>query len=483
MGVKLLIMCTIKNIKGFSLLELAIVLTIVAIIVSISVPGLNSQLSTQEIANTKQRLETISKSLETYRTLYGKYPCPSLPNLAANDSNYGVATSNCYSACPASLSCVTNPVNASLMSMAQGSVPFKTLGLPEAISIDGYKSKFTYAVDARFTQDENNCEVNGELIVSDYNNNTISNKAAFVLVSHGSDQKGARTPESGVITNVCDASAKDGANCDNNTTFRASEITKSNTSTSYYDDLITYNTNSKFTSCPAGLTNCQVWLDAADKCSITTNTGGVHRLMDKSPSGLHAVQNDSFYRPDYPGPKKNGISTIQFLPGTIDSLYVTGASGITEGPYTLVTVFATQTVNYSTNFNVITDSPSYAWVANDRSHGLVGTDFRSYNWTPGSIYYNNGGLGFKDYKAHVAISTVGTISNTLLYIDGLQVGSFAGTQSDFNWKNTIIIGSFPDNGPSDYDFLEYLYINKELTTAERKSLEQYLSKKWGILLN
>jgi prepilin-type N-terminal cleavage/methylation domain-containing protein len=473
--------------KGFSLVELAIVMTIIAVILGMSASGLKSQLGNSEVYSTQQRIDAVKVALENYRTQYGKYPCPSYPNARSeNTANYGIAVANCYStgslACPTSgslvLNCTNNSVNNNLKDMAQGAVPFVTLGLPRELSQDAFGINFTYAVDARFTQDENRCETHGNLTVRDYGGNDMSTRATYVVTSHGSDTKGGYAADRGAIPIACDASARDGENCNNDRIFRIAAITKSNVNTNYYDDIATYGVNANYKSCPAGLVNCQVWLDASDKCTILTNVGGVHQLLDKSINGRHAVQNDSFYRPDYPGPKRNGISTIQFIPWNLDSLYVNAASSLTDGPYTLVTVFATQTLNYSTNFNVITDFPSYAWVANDRSHGLVGTQFRSYNWTPGNIYSSS--LGYNDNRPHIAISTVGPTSNTLLFIDGIQAGSLSGTQSDFWWKTTIIIGSFPDNGPADYDFLEYLYFDKELTTTERKSLEQYLARKWGV---
>ncbi len=477
MGVKFLSM---RKMNSFSLLELAIVLTVVAVMVAISTSGLNSQISAQEIITTKQNISIIQKALENYRNLYGKYPCPSLTTMASSHANYGNAETNCYSACPAGLSCVAHPVNGALYTMAQGSVPFKTLGIPESASIDGWKSKITYAVDARFTQSENNCEVNGVLIISDYNGNTITDKAVITLISHGLDQKGASQPNSGAVGIGCDVAAKDGANCDNNTAYKMSDITKSNVNTSYYDDIISYVTNSKYKSCPAGLKNCQVWLDAADKCTITTNTGGVEQLNDKSPNGWHATQSFSSNRPDYPGPKQNGINTIQFNPSNSDALYVSSPT-LSDGPFTIVTVFASQTLNWNTCFNIVTDGASYWAGAYDRSMGFENGSLRYYYWTTGVIVSSINTLN--DYRPHIAIGSVGTTSGGQLFIDGTSYGSLSGTQSDFNWRTTVIIGSHHSLQVADYDLLEYLYLNKELTSAERKSLEQYLAAKWGVRLN
>lgn len=462
--------------KGFSLIELSVVLTLIALIMSMAVSGLRVQLSSTEITSTQQKLDALKIALENYRTQFGKYPCPAPANLLSSNANYGIASTDCFSTCPAGMQCVANAVNGSLQNMAQGSIPFKSLNISQELSIDSWGNKLTYAVDARFTQDQNRCEMNGNLTMLDYGSNTISNKATYVIVSHGDNSKGAYAPDPGFIPLACDAAAKDGENCNNNMSFRSAEINKSNANTAFYDDVVTFGINANTQYCPAGLTNCQVWFDASDKCSIITNTGGVHRILDKSSSASFAEQTNSGNRPDYSATKLNDRNFITFVSGNTDALYSSIGASLVITPFSFVTVFAT---SGNASLNMITDGASYSASSYDRGHGLVGSgSVRSYVWplanidSPSSVY-NNG-------LPHIAITTVGPTMTHNLFVDGVLRGTTAGTQSNFNWANTLILGSHQGFGQGNHNLMEYIYFNKELTDGERKALELYLARKWGI---
>ncbi len=486
--------------QAFTLIELAIVIAVISVILSISVSGLRSQSGASDIYSTTQKIDAIKTALETYRDQYGRYPCPSPANVDSSNANYGVAATDCFAACPSGLTCINNAANATLKDDAQGSVPFKTLGIAQELTKDSWDMKMTYAVDSRFTQDQNNCEGKGNLVVIDYSGNTVSNAVVYTVISHGSDNKGAYTLDKGTQPAACDAAANDGANCDNNNTFRSSNITKSNTNTSYYDDLIGFNTNSKFKTCPAGLTNCQAWFDASDKCTIQTNLGGVENLYDKSYfSNFVANQGNFTNRPDYPSATKtNGKNSITFVAGNSDALYASVTTQLALSNYTFVTVFRTSSTN--SMFNVIANaaSPGAGWW--ERFHGLPpsgsGTPVTTFNGQFKSYIYSsagqrdinsNGTTTYNDGRAHVAISTVGGTGGYRLYIDGTQqTNTFVNSSSDNSGSNYFIILGL-HNGyagtTAGYEFLEYLYLNKELTSTERKSLELYMSNKWGILLN
>lgn len=467
--------------SAFSLLELAIVLTIIGVVVTLSVSGLQSQLDSSEIASTKQRLDTIKLAIENYRTQFEKYPCPALPNLASSDPSYGDSVPDCYTTCPAGLNCVANSTNGALLDMAQGSIPFKTLGIAPELTIDSWGNKITYAIDARFTQDLNRCETDGLINIQDYSNNSVTSKAMYALVSHGIDKKGAYSPESGTITMACDGSAKDGANCDNNTTFRISDISTSNTNTAYYDDVMLFSSNAKALYCPAGLSGCQIWYDASDKCSIITNTGGVHSIRNKaSLTGLYpATQTTSGNRPDYSTTRINNRNFITFNPANIDALYASVTGILSDGPYSIVTVFASPASASTTTFNVLADSASFSATTFDRSHGLTTGFFRSYNHTAGGAQFITSTGTFNNGFPRIAVTTVGA-GGSKSFVDGVSIGTQLGTASSRTAETTLIIGSHTNLGAANYNLLEYLYFNKELTDDERKTLQVYLAQKWGL---
>ncbi len=465
--------------RAFSLLEMAVVLTIVGVMVTISISGLKSQLDSSEISSTKQRLAAVKLAIENYRIQFEKYPCPALPNLASSSASYGDAVTDCYTTCPAGLNCVANATNSTLQDMAQGSIPFKTLGIAPELTLDPWGNKITYAIDARFTQDLNRCETDGLINIQDYSNNSVTSKAMYILVSHGLDQKGAYAPDSGTIPDSCDAAAKDGANCDNNTTFRISEASLSNTNTAYYDDIVLFNPNTKALYCPAGLSGCQIWYDASDKCSIINNTGGVHSIRNKaSLTGLYpATQTTSGNRPDYSTAKINNRNYITFVPANTDALYASASGVLSDGPYSIVTVFASSAS--TTTFNVLADSATYSATTYDRSHGLTTGFVRSYNHTAGGAQYITSTATFNNGFPHVAITTVGT-NGSETFVDGASIGTQGGTASSRTGETTLIIGSHTNLGAANYNLLEYIYFNKELTDDERKALQVYLAQKWGL---
>ncbi len=464
--------------SGFNLVELSVVLLVIGALIAVSTSGLKVQFQSSKTNSTQTQLEAIKTALENYRAQYGKYPCPSPANIASSNASYGVAATDCFTTCPSGITCNNSTVNNTLIDIAQGSVPFKTLGIVQELTVDSWGTKITYAVDSRFTQDMNRCEADGNITIQDYSNNSVSSKATYALISHGLGKKGGYSPESGALVASCDTSAKDGENCNNDRIFRTSAASLSNSNTLYYDDAIVFNTNNVSLYCPAGLTGCQVWYDASDKCTIIPNTGGVHRILNKTSSSFHAEQTSSSTRPDYSTNKLNNKNYITFNSANSDALYANVAGALSEGPYTIVTVFSTTSTN--STFNVITDSASFSALVFDRSHGVTGTFFRSYNQAAAGTQYITSTGAFNNGKPHVAINTVGTTGGSKLFIDGVSIGTQAGTASVRTSETTIILGSHTNLGAAGYDMMEYLYFNKELTDTERKVLEVYLAQKWGI---
>lgn len=67
-----------SNVGGFSLLEIAIVLVIVSILLSIVVVPLSSQMEQQRTAATNKQLEAIKEALIGFAIANGRLPCPAI---------------------------------------------------------------------------------------------------------------------------------------------------------------------------------------------------------------------------------------------------------------------------------------------------------------------------------------------------------------------------------------------------------------------
>lgn len=114
-----------KNDQGFSLLELAIVLSIFGIIAGMSAPLLYHRSVASKIEISKNHHEQIMIALASFVLRYSRLPCPCL-----SPQDEGIA-----------------PLTCDHVSGAYGLVPYATLGLPSSLGLDGFKTPIRYAVD------------------------------------------------------------------------------------------------------------------------------------------------------------------------------------------------------------------------------------------------------------------------------------------------------------------------------------------------
>lgn len=150
---------------GFSLIELAIVLVVVALLMGGLLMPLTMQIEQQKIKETNKAMEEIKEALIGYAIVNNRLPCPDTdldglenppaPTVAPNTPVAGQTTQTF--SCPA----------------VEGGVPYQTLGVSRE---DGWNNRFRYRVTPEFTQ---------RTIVIDNTTGNVLSSTAFTLSTPG----------------------------------------------------------------------------------------------------------------------------------------------------------------------------------------------------------------------------------------------------------------------------------------------------------
>jgi prepilin-type N-terminal cleavage/methylation domain-containing protein len=171
---------------GFTLVEMAMVLAIVALLMAGLLPSLSSQVEQQRRAETRKQIDVIQQALMGFAVINGRLPCPSTTTDPA-DTNYGAEDATCTSA-PTS----------------EGYLPWKTLGVPE---IDAWGSKrndsgaqwlgyWRYRVNRNFAVPfsmTTNPDTADKLVVKDLSGNLLTSateRPVAIVFSTGPDLTG-----------------------------------------------------------------------------------------------------------------------------------------------------------------------------------------------------------------------------------------------------------------------------------------------------
>ncbi len=144
-----------RRASGFTLLELSIVLTIIAVMLGGAVAMFTAYSAKTTREDTDQRMRIVENALLNYRRANNRIPCPADITLATSVANFGIEAATagtCTGGTPAA--------NFSSGNSVAGGVPTKTLQLPDEYAFDSWGRRIMYAVDKRFTAN-NGFIVNG----------------------------------------------------------------------------------------------------------------------------------------------------------------------------------------------------------------------------------------------------------------------------------------------------------------------------------
>ncbi len=217
--------------RGFTLVELAMVLMIVGLLLGGLIVPLSAQMEQRRATETQKTLEEIKEALTGYAVINGQLPCPADPATPTGSAGAGIA--NC--------------------AFTSGVLPWATLG---TIEMDGWGNRFTYRVDANYTDAVGTtfncapvvtpsqssfalCTTGSFTVLSAAAGGTnVAIQVPAIVISHGKNSAGAYTQSGSQIPasgNADEAENSDG-DADNNYV--------SHTATPAFDDLVVWMSNS-----------------------------------------------------------------------------------------------------------------------------------------------------------------------------------------------------------------------------------------------
>ena len=247
------------NHGGFTLLEMAAVLTIIAVIIAGTISMGSSMVASAKLVNTNNKLDAIETALMAYRLANDRLPCPADPTVVEEGAGYGYEAGTAGTCTASNISSYTIPKTstdyAALgITATEGAVPVKTLSLPDEYQFDGWGRRFAYGVAAPMTG--TNAFVNyglyancGAISVKNAGGNNRTQVADYVLLSYGPNGHGGHL-KSGTRYFMKSDNAAEQTNCHCNTSadtgYAATYVqqdptqTSSADSLSVFDDIVRY---------------------------------------------------------------------------------------------------------------------------------------------------------------------------------------------------------------------------------------------------
>jgi hypothetical protein len=223
---------------------------------------------------------------------------------------------------------------------------------------------------------------------------------------------------------------------------------------------------------PTFFSNCTLWLDAADRSTVSAAGTSVTQWRDKSGSGNHASVVGTIRYTAVIG----GLPAMNY-PGTAPN-YLTGTL-INNG--TTMTSFAVFQMN----------SASYT---SARVLSLAKTATSDFNNTLYTAAISRSGSSFLSYRASsprgsiaatfgtaVQNATVFTGASNTYYQNG-TAGTTVASSGSFGYSNYEVGGSFGEESLVPYSgcVCEVIHYTSALDTTQRQQVEGYLAWKWGI---
>lgn len=291
--------------RGFTLLEMAVVIAIIAVVATFGIDIGRSAVRGSERITTQQRLVVIKQALDAYADRNGYYPCPASPSALPSAATFGIEqrTSNLTSTGAACETSGTDIVSVG-SAIYIGMIPFRTLGLNDNYAADAWGSEFTYAISSNQIYGVGSIASSGSagsirinsgtraspVVLTTMANGNSNTSASYVVVSHGRNLRGAYAMNGTGIPVACGSSTTliDVENCDRaNVFFYDSEYNEGTQASTQFDDMVVWGSKMLIrnpsvappTACPAG--SCQPWCAPCEAARTSVTPSANTRLCAK----------------------------------------------------------------------------------------------------------------------------------------------------------------------------------------------------------
>lgn len=221
--------------KGYTLLEMAIVLAVAGTLLVTAMLAYKVYLTRKTLTQTETSTSMVIDALGNYLIQHGRYPCPARYDVVRGSANYGIE-GNCNDTSVAVGTCASgicveesersdvdidpDPLVTTLITprVRRGAVPFRTLGLPEEFAQDGYGMRLHYVLTEILADASTYQKANGGISIIDNQSTpesiiTPPATAHYLVFSSGPDKAGAYTANGGRMSIPCPAGTADAENC------------------------------------------------------------------------------------------------------------------------------------------------------------------------------------------------------------------------------------------------------------------------------
>jgi type II secretory pathway pseudopilin PulG len=230
------------SIGGYSLISMSLLIVVLGLFAAVGV-GLSKQYGFTKKQDTSQEMiARVEEALTNYRALHGKLPCPARMDLGPTDNGFGVE--DCTASSANTVASVPGSRNASAR-VKIGSVPVRSLNLPDNAILDGWNRRLVYAVTEHYTVAGVNFDEDaGQIKIVDAQDQDMTPNAPssviYAVLSPGADGRGAYSFDGRLVVS-CQSGTEAFENCDMaDAKFRSTAIRQYDTGATTYTSSMKY---------------------------------------------------------------------------------------------------------------------------------------------------------------------------------------------------------------------------------------------------